>query len=150
VEPGRRTLGRLYGENAARFADLAGYSKGATLWCDLEGVAVGTPAETIIGYCNAWHNAVRDAGYEPGVYVGWHAGLSGRDLYYRLRFARFWMAYNAEPRPVPGRPWACMRQFAATAKDRVPGIQLNAIDVNLIGADMFGDSPVLMLAPGDR
>jgi hypothetical protein len=31
----------------------------------------------------------------------------------------------------------------------VPGVDFE-IDVNLIGQDAKGDSPVLMLAPGDR
>jgi hypothetical protein len=149
-DPEGAALGHHYGRNAASFAGLAGYASGATVWCDLEGVAVGTPAETIIGYCNAWHNAVRDAGYEPGVYVGWHAGLSGRDLYYRLRFQRYWAAYNLNRDQYPAVRGVQMRQYAAMPKDRVPGIQLDSIDVNLIGADLFGNSPVLMLAPGDR
>lgn len=149
-DPEGAGLGKLYGANAARFADLAGYADGATLWCDLEGIAVGTPASRVAAYCNAWHDAVAAAGYSPGVYVGWRAGLTGHDLYYRLKFKRYWAAYNLNVDQYPVVRGVQMRQFAAKTGDRIAGIELNAIDVNLIGKDAKGDSPILMLAPGDR
>lgn len=149
-DPEGAGLGLVYGRNAADFAADCGYSHGAVVWCDLEGVAKRTLSSTIVAYCNAWYDAVRAAGYEPGVYVGWHAGLSAHDLYYRLRFTRFWAAYNLNRDQYPAVRGVQMRQHAATASDRVSGVALDAIDVNLIGRDALGDSPVLMLAPGDR
>ena len=144
-------LGALYGRNAALFAEACGYARGAVLWCDLEGVAADTPKSSVIAYCNAWHDAVTAAGYDPGVYVGWHAALSGHELYYRLRFRRYWAAFNLNSDQYPAVRGIQMRQHPATEADRVPGIEpLNAIDVNLIGQDSLGGSPVLMLARGDR
>lgn len=148
-DPEGEKLGRLYGANAARFADHCGYTEGAVLWCDLEGVAVGTPRQVVIDYCNAWHESVESAGYLPGLYVGWRAGLSARDLYYRLRFRRYWSAYNLNRDEYPAVRGVQMRQFAATRADHVPGVAFE-IDVNLIGQDALGDSPLLMLASGDR
>lgn len=143
-------MGYLYGTNAALFADGAGYARGAVLWCDLEGVAVGTPTADVIGFCNEWHRSAKSYGYEPGLYVGWHCGLSAHDLYWKLRFALFWGAFNLNRDQYPVVRGACMRQFAATPADRVTGVALNAIDVNVIGKDALGGTPTLMLAPGDR
>jgi hypothetical protein len=150
-DPEGAALGQVYGRNAALLAQACAYAKGAVLWCDLEGVAVGTPASAIIAYARAWYDEVLTAGYSPGLYVGWHAGLSAHDLYHRLPFQRYWAAYNLNRDQYPAVRGVQMRQFAATPADRVLGVtSLSAIDVNLIGKDALGGSPVLMLAPGDR
>lgn len=150
-DPEGHSLGTLYGKNAAMFAEDAGYATGAVVWCDLEGVRPGTPRQTAIDYCNAWYDAVRGAGYDPGLYVGWRAGLSGHDLYYRLRFKRYWAAYNLNRDQYPVVRGVQLRQYAAGPGDRVVGLHsLSAIDVNLIGVDAKGSSPIVMLAPGDR
>lgn len=149
-DPVGAELGALYGRNAALFARACGYALGAVLWCDLEGIAVGTAKATIIAFCNAWHDAVKSGGYDPGLYVGWHAGLSPSELYYRLRFKRYWAAYNLNRDQFPAVRGVQLRQHVAGNSDRVLGVELNAIDVNLIAADAFNDSPILMLATGDR
>jgi hypothetical protein len=143
-------LGTLYGRNAALLAEAAGYSYGATIWCDLEGVTTDTPTQTVVDYCNRWYDAVKAKGYEPGLYVGWHCGLSARDLYYKLRFARFWSAYNLNRAEYPAIRGVQMRQRECRPTDNSPVSPLSAIDVNVISADMLRSSPVLMLAPGDR
>lgn len=149
-DPQGADLGALYGRNAALFAKACGYQAGAVLWCDLEGVASGTPKADVIAYCNAWHDAVASGGYDPGLYVGWHAGLTAHELYYRLRFTRYWSAYNLNRDQFPAVRGVQLRQHVAGASDRVPGVEPNAIDVNIIGRDALGDSPILMLATGDR
>lgn len=150
-DPEGASLGKLYGTNAARFAAQCGYAKGAVLWCDMEGVARGTPAKTVIAYNNAWYDAVREAGYDPGNYLGWRSGLSAYDWYWRVKCRRNWMAYNSNRDEYPVVRGAQMRQFAATNADRIPGIDwLSAIDVDIAGKDALGDSPVFMLATGDR
>lgn len=150
-DPQGAALGTVYGRNAALLARACGYAPGATLWCDLEGVAVGTPAGVIRLYCNAWYDAVLAGGYSPGLYVGWHAGLSGYELYWRLKMRRFWSAYNLDRDGYPAVRGVQMRQKVATDKDRVVGVEwVSAIDVNVIQADALGDSPLLMLAAGDR
>jgi hypothetical protein len=150
-DPEGAALGRLYGQNAASFAEDCGYQYGATLWCDLEGVALGTPPSTVIAYCNAWYDAAYNLGYEPGLYVGWRAGLNAHDLYYRLRFKRYWSAFNLNRDQYPAVRGVQMRQFAASSADHVPGLSsLSAIDVNIAGKDALGSSPMMMLATGDR
>lgn len=149
-DPEGAALGRLYGRNAALFAIRCGYAKGAVLWCDMEGVAPGTPAQTVISYNNAWFDAVRDAGYDPGNYLGWHSGLSAYDWYWRVKCRRNWMAFNANRDEYPVVRGAQMRQFAATKADRVPVSPINSVDINIATKDALGDSPIFMLAPGDR
>lgn len=142
-------LGDMYGAYAAEAAEEAGYAMGAVLWCDLEEVAAGTPREETIAYCNAWYEAVRAVGYRPGLYVGYGCGLNAHDLYYRLKFSRYWSAYNLNKDQYPAVRGVQLRQFVAKAADRVPGVEFQ-FDVNLIGKDSKGSTPLLMLAPGDR
>jgi hypothetical protein len=68
--------GSRNGQIAAEEADKLDFLWGVTVWCDLEGVAVGTPAQSVIDYCNRWHSEVSRAGYVPGLYVGYRAGLT--------------------------------------------------------------------------
>lgn len=143
------TLGERYGQTAALEADDIGYSLGATLWCDLEEVAKSATRREVIEYCNCWFDEVENAGYLPGLYVGYGAGLGAQDLYHALKFTRYWSAYNLNADQYPAVRGVCMRQHAAGASDRVPGVGFE-IDVNLIGKDRLGGMPKVMLAPGDR
>lgn len=145
-----QALGQEYGTNAARFARDVGYERGAVLWCDLEEVAEDTPPQDVTQYLNCWYDYVRLMGYEPGLYVGFGAGLSAHDLYYRLKFRRYWSAYNLNRDEFPAVRGVQMRQKIATAADVLPGMSPGQIDVNLIGKDAMGSSPLLMLALGDR
>jgi len=88
-------LGTAYGTFGASYAsDTVGLPAGMNLWLDLEGVANGTPTQDVIDYCQAWYHAVKAAGYVPGVYVGWDAGLNAQQLYQNLSFQHYWQAYN--------------------------------------------------------
>jgi len=88
-------LGTVYGSYAATYASqIVQLPKGVNIWCDLEGVAVGTDPRDVIDYCQAWYYAVHVAGYIPGVYVGYGCGLSPDQLYNNLSFQHYWRAYN--------------------------------------------------------
>jgi hypothetical protein len=88
-------LGSLYGNYAATYSmQIVELPPGVSVWCDLEGVAPGTPAEDVIGYCQAWYNAVQSAGYVPGIYVGYDVILTPDQLYNDLPFRHYWRAYN--------------------------------------------------------
>jgi nucleotide-binding universal stress UspA family protein len=71
-----QTLGSQFGAAAAKLAGAAGVPFGVTVWVDLEGVAVGTPPQNVIDYCNSWHAEVTAVGYTSGIYVGANPGLS--------------------------------------------------------------------------
>jgi hypothetical protein len=137
-------LGHAYGAIAAAEARSVGVPRGVTVWCDLEGVGPGVPAAEVILYCNLWHEAVLAAGYAPGLYVGDSCGLSAEQLYRRLRFTRYWGAYNLNADQVPAVRGLQMQQRASGVPDRVAGVPFE-FDVNVIAPDALGGSPVLLL-----
>lgn len=138
-------LGAGYGAIAAEEARLVGIPPEVTLWCDLEGVAVGTPRQQVIDFCNAWYAKAKEAGYSPGLYVGYDPGLSAHDLYYKLRFQRYWSAYNLNKDQFPVKRDVQMKQGPYPPKDqRVPGVPFQ-YDTDVIDPDNFGDTPVFVL-----
>jgi hypothetical protein len=73
--------GDAYGGAAVAHARELALPDGAPLWCDLEGVTERTPEDDVVAYVNGWYDVVSTAGYLPGLYIGWHAGLErGRAL----------------------------------------------------------------------
>jgi hypothetical protein len=79
-------IGSTYGNTAAAEAELIGVPPGVTVWCDLEGVAADVSAKAVLDFCNRWHSKVAAAGFVPGLYVGYGAGLDPDQLYSLLRF----------------------------------------------------------------
>lgn len=137
-------LGSAYGATAAEEARLVGYPAGGILWCDLEGVARGTPAADVIDFCNAWHEAVAAAGYDPGLYVGYAAGLTADQLYSALRFQRYWSAYNLDRDLYPAVRGVQMRQ-GPYPRGGLEGIPFE-FDTDVIQSDAMGDRPLLWTA----
>lgn len=103
-------LGTQYGSNAAANAASIGLPKGMNLWCDLEGIGAGTAASDVIGYCNAWYNAVSAAGYIPGIYVGANCVLSGQQLYSDLNFQHYWKSESTVP-DIPNRGYQMVQGY---------------------------------------
>ncbi len=133
------------GSTAASEAGRLGVPAGVTVWCDLEGVDVATPAQAVIDYCNHWHAAVAHAGFVPGLYVGYHAGLSPAQLYRSLRFTHYWGAYNLNADQAPAVRGLQMKQAERKAGDRIQGVTLD-FQVDRVHADKLGGRPTL-LAP---
>jgi hypothetical protein len=67
------------------------------VWCDLEGISLGTTDQQVIGYCNAWYDAVPAAGFVPGLYVGAGCILGGKALRFSLKFAHYWKSSSDVP-----------------------------------------------------
>lgn len=130
-------LGSAYGAVAARRAAACGLPNGTSVWCDLEGVAVGTPAEQVIGYCNSWYDQVAAFRYKPGLYVGWHCGLTGMQLYRALKFQSYWAAYNLNAENYPLVRGVQMQQGAAKPGDR-PAQHAVEIDTDVTRTDALG------------
>lgn len=105
------SLGTTYGSNAATNAKSIGLPKGMNIWCDLEGIASSTPAQNVIDYCNAWHTAVNEAEYVPGLYVGANCILNGMQLY-NLAFQHYWQSQSDVP-VIPIRGYQLV-QYATT------------------------------------
>jgi hypothetical protein len=131
--------GMEYGQNAGNQAAFIGLAKGSSVWLDLEGVSQATNPEIIIRYCNSWHDEVHNAGYLPGLYVGWHNGLTAKQLYTRLKFQRYWASYNLNKDQYPDPVGVCMKQGIGAA----PSGTRIMIDTDLIVGDNLGRYPVL-------
>lgn len=131
--------GNAYGVAAARAAIAAGLPLDVMVWCDLEGVDTSISADQVAGYCSAWYNAVIAYGFTPGLYVGWHSGLTPAQLY-ALPFSRYWAAYNLNADEQPAVRGVCMQQHACKAPDGC-----GEIDSNTIHADKLGGLPILCI-----
>ena len=139
-------LGAEYGTNAATFTRQLGVPAGITVWCDLEGVLPGTDTADVIGYCNAWHDAVTAAGYEPGLYVGYEPGLTAEELYGALRFQHYWGAYNLDGDRVPATRGLQLKQHRGTG-GTIAGIGTDSYDDDETMTDALGGRAV-WLHPG--
>jgi hypothetical protein len=113
------SLGTQYGKTAAAHVAEIGFPAKVNVWLDLEGVAVGTPAQNIIDYCNNWANAVSAKDFTPGLYVGAESGLNANQLSH-LKFSHFWKSMSVVP-SVPGRGY----QLIQTATINVLGINID-------------------------
>lgn len=142
----RPAIGASYGAVAAEEARRAGVPSGVGMWCDLEGVSGDAEAGDVIAFCNNWHAAVGDAGYDPGLYVGFNAGLTDEQLYNNLAFDRYWSAYNLDHDKYPAIRGVCLRQRAAGPLDRVPGFPID-FDVDIVQTDALGGRASFLL-PG--
>lgn len=145
VEPGEwyptGLKGIVYGTTAAKRCLTLGVARGTSVWCDLESVAKDAAPVDVIAFCNQWEKPVKDAGYRPGLYVGWQCGLSPKDLYYKLRVANYWSAYNLNADEFPAVRGVQMRQREAHPVDIPPGVHF-PIDVNIVTGDALGGFPV--------
>lgn len=140
--------GQRYGDAAVQDAHLIGLAPGITLWCDLEGVDLMVPSATVIAYCNRWFDVVKLGGYEPGLYVGWHAKLTGTQLYRDLKFTRYWSAYNLNVDQMPIVRGVCMRQRPANRPGDIPsgsGFTKQDFDVDTMNADAKGGLPAFQM-----
>ena len=138
-------LGTQYGSTAAAECRRVGIPAGVTVWCDLEGVDTSCGHAAVIGYCNAWYDAVAAAAYVPGLYVGDCCILTPAELHDALRFEHYWSAYNLNSDAAPAVRGVCMRQHPAKAVDLVPGFTNQNCDVDVICGDALGGSPALLL-----
>jgi hypothetical protein len=139
--------GSTNGAVAASEAEKLGVPWGVTVWCDLEGVARGTPSQRVIDYCNRWHIAVTSAGYVAGLYVGYHAGLTPMQLYRALRFSHYWSAYNLNADEFPAVRSVQMSQARRTTRDAVPGVTID-FQTDRVVTDHLGGRPTLLALEG--
>jgi hypothetical protein len=135
--------GGSYGAEAAKECNQIGVPSGVCVWCDLEGVALGTAAEDVVGFCNAWHSAVAAEGFVPRLYVGWHPGLNRTQLYRSLRFTHYWGAYNLNSDQAPAVRGLQMKQAESKPLDHVPSFDF-LFQTDLIRADALGGRPTLV------
>jgi hypothetical protein len=133
-------LGQAHGTAAARNALAAGYELGAVVWQDLEGVAPGTPAQSVIDYCDQWGDAIIHAGFLHGLYSGFGSMLSAEQLYALPTVHTYWAASPSYYLPTRG---FAMIQIVEDITPRNLGFQ---IDIDMCGADALGGRPLWMAA----
>lgn len=115
---------------------------GCTVWLDLEGQkAFDTPALELIAKINAWADAVKAGGYQPGLYVGSPQPLTSEELW-ALHVTRYWNALSREADrngklAEPKCGWS-MWQANPSVMWRDTGV---FVDVDFIGADFLGRLP---------
>lgn len=141
-----KDLGMMQGTIAAREALALKVPAGTMVWLDLEGVAPEARALDIIEFCNTWYDQVKSKGFFPGLYVGFGAGLSGQALYRNLKFSRYWAAYNLNKDEMPLKRGVCMQQRVAKLADRIPGINQDGFDIDVIVPDLLGGLPEILFA----
>jgi|ERR1700748_219143 len=132
-------LGTQYGQYAGQYASEIGLPQGINLWLDLEEVAAESSDQDVIDYCNNWAVEVSGHGYIPGLYVGYHPGLSNDQLYFDLSIKHYWRAYNAD-NEISTRGY----QLVQHPQQKLDNI---AFDPNTTQIDKMGDS-VIWLSPG--
>lgn len=140
-----KALGTQYGETAAQEANCVAYPVNATLWCDLEGVNDNASPSETIDYCNSWYDAVKPWG-EPGLYVGDSCGLTATELYRKLKFSRYWSAYNLNRENYPAVRGVQMRQKPYPPRERRILDCPFEYDEDVIQSDAKGDTPTLVFA----
>lgn len=107
---------------------------GTTVFCDIEGIKYGTNKQDIINYINTWAEIIIQAGYEPGMYVGYNSYLTDSELYYALKVSKYWKSGSNVPTPV--MRGYCIYQ--STPSKTIAGIP---IDEDKIQPDMKGELP---------
>jgi hypothetical protein len=132
-------LGTEYGGFAALSAKKIGYHLGATVWCDLEGVKLHTDPRDVVQFCNNWHQQVGQAGFTPGLYVGYDPGLTASQLYYKLRFEHYWSAYNLNHDQFPLIRGVQMKQGL---ERELSGIKY---DPDTVQVDLLGGLPLMLV-----
>lgn len=138
-------LGTTYGNTAVIALGECDIPAEATCWLDLEGVKPGTPHKDVIDFCNNWWDVVDAIGYTPGLYGGFHAGLTPDELYYKLKFQLYWSAFTNNADDTVTKRGFCMFQHAAKPSDLIPGFTNQNFDVDTIRADALGGTPAILL-----
>lgn len=120
-----------------------GIPAGATVWLDLEGP--GGTTDDITQYCDVWSKNARDAGFDPGLYVGYGTQLTSQQLY-SLSVDRYWHSMSrvtdaGGEEAAPKCGW-CMHQLNPTTKMK-NGL---GVDINFIQEDFRGRVPNWLVA----
>ena len=144
------TQGTTRGAIAGQKAGDVGYPKGSQIFLNLENNTNSTAA-TAIQWVTNWANAIRAAGYTPGVYVGAPQVLSQAQVN-ALPVSVFWRSASSSA-PQAGAGFV-VRQTAVTQS--ACGIP-NGIDTDVAGQDLrgaqaggagFPATPTLPTVPG--
>ena len=124
--------GTDYGTNAARQVINLGFPAGMSVWCDLEGINPNDPDS--MAFASAWYHAVDSYNLNPGIYLGWHDLITGKQAY-NLPFKSYWSAYNLDGSQFPNPRGVQIRQASERVRHGV------RYDPDTVSADKMGDRP---------
>jgi hypothetical protein len=134
--------GTVNGNRAISGARTAGFPDNMNLWMDLEGIADGWPAQSVIDHCNAWYDVVEAAGFVPGLYVGLPCGLTGDQLYSSLKFHHYWRSESTSSPAIPVRGYQVIPSLSTTPADL--GFE---IDPDVTQRDNLGGNAQWLVVP---
>lgn len=131
---------KFNGAVAALQCNTLGLPPGCTVWLDVEGDSVWRQDRTLLSAAiNDWADAVRAAGYDPGLYVGAPQPLTSGELY-SLHVDRYWHGQGrcvdhtgALAEPTCG--WCMWQMFPSASWGGV------FVDINVIGEDYHARLP---------
>jgi hypothetical protein len=136
---------RWDGPTTVQQLKAAGIPMGTTVWLDVESIGPSLTPEEIAGKINTWARIVRNAGYDPGLYIGVNVQLTAADLY-ALVNDRYWHSCSRilDRNGAPNEPQCgcCMRQL------RPPNVVVGGsiVDVDVIEQDYEGRVPMWCVA----
>ncbi|ACV58538.1 glycoside hydrolase domain-containing protein [Alicyclobacillus acidocaldarius] len=116
-------------------AQNIGYLIGCNLWLDFEGISDVSDI-TAIEWANDWFNAVQNAGYVPGIYVGEPEPLTSAQLYNDLNFSHYWRSCSNSTPDVDVRGYQMIQTNCSTT---VLGIN---VDLDTVQTDNLGGLPI--------
>jgi hypothetical protein len=90
------------------------------------------PSADLGAYVNAWAQAMKSGGYDPGLYVGSGTPLDGTQLY-ALSVDRYWKSLSQVSEPTCG--WSMIQLYPETT---IAGV---LVDVDVIQQDYKGRVP---------
>lgn len=134
------TKGHLNGHVAVSELRRLQLPERTLVFCDLEGTTGGDP----IAYVRAWEDEVLSADFVPGVYVGWHCGISRTDLYKRLKSQHYWGAGNLNTDEAPAVRGLQLKQHWPRREDAIPHVTIN-FNTDTVTTDALGDRPTALL-----
>lgn len=127
-------VAKMWAEAAVQNTLALNIPRGLTIWNDHEGVLMSSTPSAISAHLNAWSQVILDAGYQPGLYVGFDSGLNAHQLYNDLILTRYWK--SASNVPAPAKRGFCMQQML------VSGLIANvAYDKDIVSLDYLGGIP---------
>jgi hypothetical protein len=134
------TKGHLNGTVAVSELRRLRMPVGTLVFLDLEATAGGDP----IAYVRAWEEEVLAADFVPGIYVGWHCGITPTNLYRRLKSRHYWGAGNLNADEAPAVRGLQMRQHWPRREDGIAGVTIN-FNTDVVRADALGGRPTALL-----
>ncbi len=142
------TVEHFNGAASVAQAKALGYPEGGHVFLDVEGMAIfHTDPATLIAAINAWGQAVQDAGYKDGLYVGVPQPLDSAELY-GLHESLYWHGQgqvrdrlNRFADPECG--WCIRQKYPSLIRGGI------LVDDNTIEADKLGRLPFWAEAADD-